>query len=116
MSEQGMANVFASPKLTLQRARYHIDDFERVSKGFLSSHPWAEVIDKDSWSPLRTRFDRVEAVLKPSSRIFVCSYFDGQHDQAFEDFVAAYKQENGVAESDDLVAIHVTFQDRSVET
>ena len=43
-----MTDVFRSPKLTLNRARHHIDDFNAVVIAFAKSRPSAEIVDKDT--------------------------------------------------------------------
>lgn len=43
-----MANVFDSPRLTLKRAKHHIDDFNTAVFNFRVGSPWKEIVDKDS--------------------------------------------------------------------
>jgi hypothetical protein len=41
-------DLFESPRLTIARARHHIDDLNARIDEFVSSKPWSEVIEKDS--------------------------------------------------------------------
>jgi hypothetical protein len=43
-----MSNVFDSARLTLRRARFHIDNFNSIVRDFVDSRPWAYVIDGES--------------------------------------------------------------------
>jgi len=43
-----MSDVFHSARLTFDRAKYHIRDFNSVVAEFIRSHPWAEFIDRES--------------------------------------------------------------------
>ena len=37
-----MPDVFHSPRLTLERAKHHINDFESMATDFINSRPWTE--------------------------------------------------------------------------
>jgi hypothetical protein len=43
-----MTDIFRSARLTLNRAQYHIHDFNTVISDFIDGRPWAEFIDRDS--------------------------------------------------------------------
>jgi hypothetical protein len=43
-----MPNVFDSARLTLRRAKFHIDNFNSVIRDFIDRQPWAYVVDRDS--------------------------------------------------------------------
>jgi len=40
-----MANVFNSPRATLERAKHHVNDFEAAFSAFVNEKPWAYVVD-----------------------------------------------------------------------
>ena len=43
-----MAVLFDSPRLTLIRAKHHIDDFTDIINGFIAGKKWTRFIDKNS--------------------------------------------------------------------
>ena len=46
-----MADLFASPRLTILRAQHHIDDLNAKINQFVSIQPWSHRIENDSANP-----------------------------------------------------------------
>ena len=67
-----MADLFASPRLTLARAKHHIDEFEALVNKFIASKPWTSLVDKDT-NPGR---DLHKIRFTPFPEMLPCILFD----------------------------------------